>query len=110
MKVSSDDILYVTHPKLGEASEEDKESVFFFYITFIVMMLFFFMGMALIEKYKPQYGHETTYTVALGLVISCLVYAIKGPELVLTWRFSQDLFFDWFLPPIIMNSGFNMYK
>jgi NhaP-type Na+/H+ or K+/H+ antiporter len=74
------------------------------------MMLFFFMGMALIEKYKPKYGHETTYTVALGLLISVLVYAIKGPELVLIWKFSDDLFFDWFLPPIIMNSGFNMYK
>ena len=91
-------------------ANEESKSVTFFYITFICMMLFFFFGMAVIEKYKPKYGHETCYTLILGMTISCLVYAIKGPALVETWKFSSDLFFDWFLPPIIMNSGFNMYK
>lgn len=74
------------------------------------MMLFFFFGMALIEKFKPKYGHETAATVVLGLCISLILYAIEGPRLVLQWKFSSDLFFDWFLPPIILNSGFNMYK
>jgi len=98
----------ITHPLLGE--DAGGESVVYFYITFIVMMLFFFFGMALIEKYKPKYGHETCYTVILGMVISLLVYAIKGKELENTWKFSSDLFFNWFLPPIVLNSGFNMYK
>ena len=74
------------------------------------MMVFFFFGMAVIEKYKPPYGHETAATVVLGIIVSCLVFAIKGPELEVAWHFSSDLFFDWFLPPIILNSGFNMHK
>jgi NhaP-type Na+/H+ or K+/H+ antiporter len=44
------------------------------------------------------------------MVISLILYAIKGNELVDTWKFSSDMFFNWFLPPIVLNAGFNMYK
>lgn len=74
------------------------------------MMLFFFFGMGLQEKYHPRFGHETCYTVIFGMIISLIVYAIKGKELQNTWKFSSNLFFDWFLPPIVLNAGFNMYK
>ena len=74
------------------------------------MMVFFFLGMAFIEKYKPKFGHETCYTVILGMIVSLLVYWIKGKELVNIWKFSSDMFFNWFLPPIVLNAGFNMYK
>lgn len=90
--------------------EEESNALLYFYITFIVMMLFFFFGMAGIEHTKPKFGHETCYTVILGMVISLILYAIKGNELVDTWKFSSDMFFNWFLPPIVLNAGFNMYK
>lgn len=95
---------------MGEDAPEHENAVVSFYITFIIMMLFFFFGMAILEKYHPPYGHETGATVLLGIIISLIVYAVEGVELVNTWKFSADLFFNWFLPPIILNSGFNMYK
>ena len=82
-------------PIFGEAkTDEEKEQQVYFYIVFIMMMLFFFLGMAFIEKYKPKFGHETCYTVILGMVVSLLVYWIKGKELVNVWKFSSDMFFN----------------
>ena len=95
-----------------EEKDEDElaEQRVTFYIVFICLMLFFFFGMAIIEKFKPKYGHETCFTVMLGMVVSLLLYAIKGDELTDVWQFSDDMFFNWFLPPIVLNAGFNMYK
>ena len=74
------------------------------------MMLFFFICSALIEKYKPTYGHETCYTILFGVLISLILYAIIGTEAESSFQFKPNLFFNFFLPPIIFNSGFNMRK
>jgi len=79
-------------------------------MLFSVLMMFFFFGCALIEKYKPKYGHETGYTIILGIIFSLILYAIEGDSLADTFQFKQGLFFNIFLPPIIFNSGFNMQK
>lgn len=84
------------------------------------MMLFFFIIGALIEKYKPRYGHETCLTIILGVTLSCILWASKPfipcdsstqvdcpPEV---FAFKSGFFFDFFLPPIVFNAGFNMRK
>lgn len=51
-----------------------------FYVTFILMLLFFFIAAAASEKYKPRIGHETSYSVIMGLLISVILwYAGGGP-------------------------------
>ena len=84
------------------------------------MMLFFFITGALIEKYKPRFGHETCLTIILGVTISVIMWASKPftpcdssktiecpPEV---FALKSGFFFDFFLPPIVFNSGFNMRK
>jgi hypothetical protein len=66
------------HTEEGEI--EDKTSEYFL-LTFIVMCLFFFVSSALIEKYKPSYGHETCFTILVGVTISLLIYAIVGHDI-----------------------------
>jgi len=45
------------------------------------MLLFFFLTSAAGEKYEARCGHETTYTVAFGMVISIILwYASGGPH------------------------------
>lgn len=40
----------------------------------MVMMVFFFVCSALIEKKKPAYGHETTYTILVGIAFSVVLF------------------------------------
>jgi len=37
-------------------------------------MLFFFMVAAASEKYKPAIGHETSYTIIMGLIVSLILW------------------------------------
>ena len=95
------------HPILGSAAESTN---IYFLICFIVLMLFFFVMAALIESYHPKYGHETGYTIVFGVILSLIIYACIGSKVANTFKFSSNLFFNFFLPPIIFNSGFNMRK
>jgi NhaP-type Na+/H+ or K+/H+ antiporter len=81
-----------------------------FFVLFLVMMLFFFICAAVIEKYKPQYGHETCYTILFGVSLSLILYVSIGTEAASSFKFNSNFFFNFFLPPIIFNSGFTMYK
>lgn len=73
-------------------------------------MLFFFVMSAIIEKYKPEYGHETCATIIVGVFISLILYASLGASQASRFQFKPNLFFNFFLPPIIFNSGFTMHK
>lgn len=81
-----------------------------FFVLFLAMMLFFFICAAAIEKYKPQYGHETVFTIIFGVSLSLILYATLGASTDTTLQFNSNFFFNFFLPPIIFNSGFTMYK
>lgn len=96
-------------------SAESVKDKMIFYVTFILMLLFFFISAAAGEKYKPRIGHETTYSVILGLVISVILwYAGDGPSgndsLSSTFKFSSSFFMDFMLPPLVFNAGYTMRK
>lgn len=91
---------------------EDSTQTILFYVTFMSMMLFFFICSALIEKHKPSVGHETTYTILAGITLSVLLFysTPRAPQTAGTFTFKPNFFFNFFLPPIVFNSGFNMRK
>ena len=55
---------------------------YFFFGTFIIMTLFFFVAAAAGEKYHFKVGHETSYTVIFGLVISLIIWFTAGTDCV----------------------------
>lgn len=62
------------------------------------------------ETYKPKIGHETGATILLGMIISYIFWLSYGNAQNETFKFSQTAFFEFFLPPVIFNSGYNMRK
>jgi len=88
----------------------EEETHLVFYLCFLALMFVFFFGAAAIEKFKPRIGDETGLTVLLGLMISYIFWHAFGTENIETFTFSADAFFNFYLPPIIFNSGFNMRK
>ena len=80
------------------------------------MLLFFFICGSAGEKYKPVVGHETTYTIILGLIISIILwYCAGGPQgngdtLSSTFKFSSTFFFNFMIPPLVFNAGYTMRK
>ena len=72
----------IQHPALKEGSETVS---IYFYLIFLLMMLFFFVGSAVIEKFKPKYGHETGYTIIFGVALSLIIYAIVGDRVASTF-------------------------
>lgn len=76
----------------------------------LMLMLIFFFGAGVVEKYKPEFGHETGLVVLTGIIFSTIFWFADGTNDVSTFKFSETIFFDFLLPPIIFNSGYNMRR
>ena len=94
-----------------KAIEKSTQS-YLFYVSFMIMMIFMFVTKSLVEKYKPSIGHETSYTIIFVVIFSVILYfsTPNAAQELGTWSFKPNFFFNFFLPPIVFNSGFNMRK
>ena len=72
-----------------------------FYIFFLFFLIFFFVMEGLIHKTQPIIGHQTVFTILLGLIWSVFWYYHAGHDehTLKTFEFSQSAFFDFLLPP-----------
>lgn len=111
MPAYEDDQQYFVPSSLpGAESPEAATSKMEFYLMLVAAMIFFFVCAGAIEKYKPRCGHQTSYTIILGVIFSLILYACLKDARADDYQFKQELFFDFLLPPIILNSGFNMRR
>jgi NhaP-type Na+/H+ or K+/H+ antiporter len=81
-----------------------------FIVTFIGMMMLFFFAEAFIEKYKPPIGHQTGLVIVAGVVVSLVFWSSFEAQQREPFNFSHEAFFNFFLPPIVFNAGYNMRK
>lgn len=77
----------------------------------IMFMLFMYMFIgSLIEKYHCVIGHEASFLILLGMLISFLSDASGHHEFNKIMTFNEDFFFYFCLPPIVFASGYNMKR
>lgn len=51
-----------------------------FLTIFLLFMIFFYVVRALVEHYKPTYGHHTGATIIAGVLWSSIFYWIYGAD------------------------------
>jgi sodium/hydrogen exchanger-like protein 6/7 len=98
------------HPLIGRDEPEEQEMVYAMLLSMLALMLIFFLSEGLIHHHKPAIGHQTGLTVLCGVLLSVILWFTKGIENVEVFTFNQAIFFNFLLPPIIYNSGYNMRR
>lgn len=74
-------------------------------------MLFFFIVSGAQEKFHPSIGHETSYTIILGIIISLILwFSTPTSSIADHFKFNSNFFLNFMLPPLIFNSGYTMHK
>lgn len=83
-----------------------------FLLIMFVLLIFFFVVDALFEKLHPPFFHVTGASLILGIAFSLSFYFIHGEDYndYKLFQFRPDVFFDFILPPIVFNAGFNMKR
>jgi NhaP-type Na+/H+ or K+/H+ antiporter len=92
-----------------ETSEAASKHIVFLAVILLLMAIFF-MSESLMHRFKPRIGHETGATILLGIIFSLAYFKWHGEttEDYDIFQFRPRVFFDFILPPIIFNSGYNM--
>jgi len=91
--------------------EEHGKRIVFLAVILLLMLIFFWMENVM-HKYKPKVGHETGITILLGICFSLAYFKWHGVNATdyEVFHFRPYVFFDFILPPIIFNSGYNMRR
>lgn len=77
----------------------------------IMFMLFMYMFLgALVEHYRFPIGHEASFLILIGMMLSFVSYAIGYHDFNKIMTFDENIFFYFCLPPIVFASGYNMKR
>ena len=77
-------------------------------VVVFIMIIFYMSISTIIERYKWPIGHEASFTILLGMIISLIAFEQGHKKFVEMLKFSDTAFFFYCLPPIVFSSGYNM--
>lgn len=77
----------------------------------VFFMLLAYISIAqCIKRYQMTFGHEASFTIILGLLISFCFAEVGDNAIIKAMKFNETMFFYVCLPPIVFSSGFNMQR
>ncbi|KAF3013812.1 monovalent cation:H+ antiporter, CPA1 (nhx1) [Neopestalotiopsis sp. 37M] len=98
-----------TDPEAGDNAEQEVMASWALFILLILLIISFFVSYMLQQK-KVQAVHETVISIFAGMTVGLLLRVTTGSSLQQLVSFDFQIFFNLLLPPIILNSGYELHQ
>ncbi|KAK9423539.1 putative Sodium/hydrogen exchanger family-domain-containing protein [Seiridium unicorne] len=96
-------------PEGGDNAEQEVVASWALFILLILLIISFFTSYMLQQK-KVQAVHETVISIFAGMTVGLLLRVTTGHSLQQLVSFDFQIFFNLLLPPIILNSGYELHQ
>lgn len=109
------DIPEVSNPEDDGESEEHNAMTEEIFSSWALFILMFLLGAALWSSYFLQQRriksiHETVLSIFYGMVVGLVIRVSPGHYIQDAVKFNSSYFFNILLPPIILNSGYELHQ
>ncbi|KAK7949708.1 hypothetical protein PG996_000294 [Apiospora saccharicola] len=98
-----------TDPEGGEGTKEEVASSWAIFINIMLLMLSLFTSYILQQK-KVQAIHETVISIFAGMTVGLVLRVTSNTQIRELAIFDFQIFFNLLLPPIILNSGYELHQ
>ncbi|KAJ3129913.1 monovalent cation:H+ antiporter, CPA1 (nhx1) [Nowakowskiella sp. JEL0407] len=100
-----------TSPLPDEESPVSEEIISSWAILILISLLFATLFTSYyLQRRKIKFIHETVVSIFLGLFVGLVIRLLPTPDLQRMVSFDHRYFFNLLLPPIILNSGYDMKR
>ncbi|KAI0128482.1 Sodium/hydrogen exchanger family-domain-containing protein [Xylariales sp. AK1849] len=98
-----------TDPDEGDNAKQEVLSSWALFILLVLLIVSFFTSYMLQQK-KVQAVHETVISIFAGMIIGLILRVATGHTIRQYVSFDYQIFFNLLLPPIILNSGYELHQ
>ncbi|ORY69978.1 Sodium/hydrogen exchanger family-domain-containing protein [Pseudomassariella vexata] len=93
----------------GDSSQQEVFSSWALFISIALLIISFFTSYILQQK-KVQAVHETVISIFAGMTVGLILRVTVGTNIRQLVSFDFQIFFNLLLPPIILNSGYELHQ
>ncbi|KAL2401410.1 Endosomal/prevacuolar sodium/hydrogen exchanger [Exophiala dermatitidis] len=95
-----------------EPSEAGQKEIFSSWALFILIMLLIaaLFTSYILQQKRIQAVHETVISIFAGMIVGLVIRITPGTAIQDTVSFDYQFFFNLLLPPIILNSGYELHQ